>query len=264
MSNQVLNISRNGDSGQSLSQLCQCLTLLTIRKSVFLCLNGFCCVLICALASSPLPSLRRAWLHLIFPYQVFIQVGKIPPCHFFFPTLSSPSSFRLSLYDSCSSPLISFAGLQTFLKAQKNISRPWQLFLSLWWSSNFYCQCNCRGDCTCMWIDLGSAFFPPCWIPLLVLMIISSAFSLGLSYELCPSKTLDTPFSFLVMRVPDPCWLPVRVEKWEWHLIHYQGMFHQALGPAVHSVLGFLWNVLGESGAGSRCHTVIAACRAQL
>lgn len=52
VSNQVLNISRNGDCGQSLSQLCQCLTLLTIRKIFFLCLNGFSCVSICAFVSS--------------------------------------------------------------------------------------------------------------------------------------------------------------------------------------------------------------------
>lgn len=83
-------------------------------------------------------------LHLISPYQVFIKLGKIPPSHLF-STLSSPSSLRLSLYDSCSIPLIMFAGLQTFLKAWKNISWPWQLFPSLWRNSNFYCQCNCRG-----------------------------------------------------------------------------------------------------------------------
>lgn len=121
-------------------------------KWIFLCFNLCLCLLSTA-------SLRRAWLHLISPYQVFIQVGKIPPSPLF-STVSSPSSLRLSLYDSCSIPLIMFAGLQTFLKAQNNISSPWQLFLSPWRSSNFYGQCNCRGECTCVWIDFHSAFAP--------------------------------------------------------------------------------------------------------
>lgn len=126
-------------------------------KWIFLCFN----LCLCLLYSGITKSLTSSY----FPHQVFIQVGKIPPSHFF-SMLSSPSSLRFSFYDSCSIPLIMFAGLQRFLKAWKNISRPWQLFLSLWWNSNFYCQCNCRGECTCMWIDLCSAF-PPLALPII-------------------------------------------------------------------------------------------------
>lgn len=58
-------------------------------------------------------------------------------------------------------PLITFAGLQTSLKVWKNISRPWQLFLSLWWNSNFHCQCNCRGGVHMHVNWLMQCFFPP-------------------------------------------------------------------------------------------------------
>lgn len=155
-------LSPGMETGQSLSQLCQYLTLLTTRKIVFLCFNGFSYVLICALASSPLVSLRRAWFHLISPCQVFVQVGKSP-----FSKLSSPSSLRLSLYDCCSIPLIMFAGFQTFLKAWKNISRSWQLFPSLWQNSSFYCQCNCGGGSACACELTYVVLFPTLLYPII-------------------------------------------------------------------------------------------------
>ena len=120
-------------------------------------------------------------------------------------------------------------------------------------------------ECTCTGIDLYSAFFFPCFIPLLVFMVILFAFSFGLSYELCPPRTLDVPFSFLTTRVPDPCWLPDRVEKCRVAL----NSLHKAcsvrhLVLLFFSISVFPWNVLVESGAGGRCHTaVVAACRTQ-
>lgn len=114
----------------------------------------------------------------------------------------------------------------------------------------------------CTPIDLYSAFFP-CFIPLLVLTVISFAFSFGLSYELCPHRALDIPFSFLMMGVPDPCWLPGRVKCRVALYSQHKACSSRHLVLLFISISVFLWNVLAESKAVGGCHTaVIAVCRA--
>lgn len=81
-------------------------------------------------------------------------------------------------------------------------------------------------------------------------MIISFAFSFALSYELYPPRTFDKPFSFLMMTVPDTCWLLGRVEKCRVALDSLCRVCSTRHLFLLLISISALWDVLAGSGAG--------------
>ena len=114
MSNQVLSISKAGDTTTSLGNLCQCSTAFTVKKFIIhssFVYFGLCPLpLVLSLGTTKDSPVLSSSLH----HQVFMHTDKTP-LSLLSCGLSSPSSLSLSLYERCSSPFIIFVALHETL-----------------------------------------------------------------------------------------------------------------------------------------------------